>query len=208
MKTERRDGLTPEQPVRWEQLIHQAGEHYGRNRWQCVQLLEQARRIDDGHAGLHYLLGECYDALEMYDKAREAYIRAKELDICPLPILEEMNQAILETADRTGTPVVDVRRIFEMTSDHGIPDNRYLLDHVHPTIEGHQLIGAALCGELIRQGIVHPVDGWKEVRKELFQKHLDSLDNLYFLRGMERLEALRCWTQGKTDGAVSKKESS
>ena len=62
----------------------------------------------------------------------------------------------------------------------GYPDGRYLIDHVHPSIEGHQLIAAALCDEFIRRGIVHPADGWKEVRKKTFQEHFDGLDSLVF----------------------------
>jgi hypothetical protein len=166
--------------------------------------LEQALAIDDQHAGLRYLLAKCYDALGMTDKAREEYLQAKELDICPLRVLEGMNQAVIEVAEQTGTPLVDVRRMFEAISEGGIPDGRYLIDHVHPSIEGHQLIAVAFCEEFIRHGIVDSAAGWKEARKQLFKEHLDSLDSLYFLKGVERLERVRCWTQGKAEGARPK----
>ncbi|NQT14328.1 MAG: SGNH/GDSL hydrolase family protein, partial [Planctomycetes bacterium] len=199
-KTQHRDGLTPEELQRWEALVAEAADHYDTNAYQAATVLEKALEIDDQHAGLHYLLAKCYDASGVLDRARRAYLEAKELDICPLRILEPMNQSVLDVARRTDTPLVDVRKLYEDLTDSGIPGGYGLLDHVHPSIPGHQLIANALADELVRQGVVHPVPDWKENRDRRFREHLASLDDLYFAKGVERLERLRCWTQGKADG--------
>jgi hypothetical protein len=63
------------------------------------------------------------------------------------------------------------------------------------------LIADLLADALIRQGIVEPRPERHARRDRRWQEHLDSLDDLYFSKGQQRLEMLRCWTQGKA-GAV------
>ncbi len=196
-KNQHRDGLTPEQLKRWEGLVAEAGEHCGENAAETLRLLEEALKIDDRHAGLRYLLAKTHDAMGNLTLARQEYIAAKENDICPLRILESMNQAILDTARTTDTPLVDVRRMYEKICEGGIPGDMYLIDHVHPSIEGHQLIADLIASKLSLMGIVHPRPGWRERRDEVFRAQLDSLDSLYYARGQQRLEVLRMWTQGK-----------
>ncbi len=76
-----------------------------------------------------------------------------------------------------------------------IPCN-HLIDHVHPSIEGHRLIADLLTAELIYQGIVDPVSDWQKGQQEQAKRHLDSLGDHYFQLGMKRLDALRLWTMG------------
>ncbi|MBN2474046.1 MAG: tetratricopeptide repeat protein [Pirellulales bacterium] len=198
-KAQHRDHLTDDQLRRWESLVSRAGEVQRTDLRRAVRLLQEAAAIDDQHAGAHYRLAKCYDALGMLDQARESYLQAKELDVCPLRILEPMNQAVLETADRTATPVLDVRKIFEDLSQGGIPGGYLLVDHVHPSIAGHRRIADALTDELTARGIVDPVPGWEKTRDQKAEEHLGSLSDLYFAQGQERLESLRGWTQGKAD---------
>ncbi len=199
-KTQHRDGLTRGELRRWEALVHKAADCQGTDVYGAVLLLEEAREIDDRHAGLHYLRAKCYDAMGMTTEARGAYVRAKEEDICPLRILEPMHQAILDAARETGTPLVDVRKMFEGLSDTGIPGNDWLLDHLHPSIPGHQLIANRLADEMASRGMAHPRPGWETLRDQRYREHFRSLSDLYFGRGQERLERLKCWTQGKADG--------
>lgn len=196
-KNQHRDGLTDEERQHWEQLIEQASKQHGRNSVEVLRLLEQARDIDGQHAGLRYLLAKTQDSLGDMVLARREYLAAKENDICPLRILESMNRAVLETANATDTPLVDVRHMYEEISEGGIPGGMYLIDHVHPSIEGHQLIADLIASKLSLMGLVEPQPGWRERRNAAFRAHLDSLDSLYYSRGQQRLDALRMWTQGR-----------
>ena len=196
-KNQHREGLSEEELQRWEHLIAEASEHHGKNSTEALKLLRQAREIDDEHAGLHYLLAKTYDAMGDWALARREYIAAKENDICPLRILESMNQAVLDTAEATDTPFVDVRRMYEEISEGGIPGGLYLIDHVHPSIEGHQLIADLIASKLSVMGMVNPRPDWRERRNAAFRAQLDSLDSLYYFQGQQRLETLRLWTQGK-----------
>lgn len=204
-KTQHRDGLTADELSRWKSLVSKAGDCYARGSYyQAVTYLQQAMEIDDQHAGIHFMLAKCYDALGMTAQARQSYLQAKELDICPLRILEPMNQAILEVARRTHTKVVDLwldyDEFSEMRRSKKDAGNFWLIDHVHPSIAGHQQVARLLADELVREGIVHPLPTWKQEEKRRFEQHLGSLDDLYFLRGERRWDVLRCWTQGKAGG--------
>jgi lysophospholipase L1-like esterase len=196
-KSEHRESLSAEQLRRWEALCLEAGRIVGTNPFRAAELLGRASAIDDRHAGLHYLLGKCFDAMGRTGRARRAYIQAKELDVCPLRMLEPMHEAVLDLARRTRAPLVDVRRLIERRSRDGIPGGYLLLDHVHPSIAGHRLIADAITEELIRQGAVHPVPRWRRRRDEEARKHLASLDDFYFAKGQERLRAVRRWATGR-----------
>lgn len=198
-KSQHRDGLTPEERLRWESLCREAEAQSGTDARAAVELLGQAAAIDDQYAGLQYSLAKCYDALKRTGEAREAYTRAKELDVCPLRILQPMNDAIVAIARRTGTPLVDVWDLFAQRSRDGLVGGYLLIDHVHPTIAGHRLIADALTGELVRRGMVHPVAGWERRRDEKARRHLDSLGDFYFAKGRQRLEAVRGWATGQAN---------
>ena len=196
-KAQHRDGLTAEELRRWDALCGEAARRLGTSPFRALGLLRRAAAIDDQHAGLHYLRARCLDALRRVREAREAFLRAKELDVCPLRILEPMHEALLEIARRSDTPLVDVRKLIEQHSRDGIPGGYLLVDHVHPSVAGHRLIADALTDELIRQGIADPIDGWKQRRDRKADEHLESLGDLYFAKGTQRLELLRQWALGR-----------
>jgi tetratricopeptide (TPR) repeat protein len=196
-KSQHRDGLGPEQLRQWEALRRKASEFYKTDMRMATECLQQALRLDDQFAGLHYDLAKCYETLGLTAKAREAYLRAKELDVCPLRILEGMNQAIHDISRRTGATLIPVRADFCQRDRYGIPGAYLLVDHVHPSVPGHQLIAALILDQMMAQGLVHPSAGWEERRDALYRAHTESLDDWYYLEGERRLQALRAWAAGR-----------
>ena len=196
-KSEHRDGMTAEELRRFEGLWDEARQLYGRNLPAAVGRLERAMALDDQHAGLHYTLAECYQDLGRPDDARAEFLRAKDLDICPLRILEPMNRAILDVARDTRTPVIDLVAYFAGKSRGGITGYDWLVDHVHPSIQSHQLIAGLLLDEMARLDYVHPRPGWTAERDRLYRENLESLDDFYYLMGQKRLGNLRLWAEGR-----------
>ena len=96
-KSEHRAGISAEELHQFERLQGEASKFYGKSLTKSVAFLKQAIDLDDQHAGIHFALGKCYEALGGYRDARDELVRAKDLDICPLRILEPMKQAILDT---------------------------------------------------------------------------------------------------------------
>jgi lysophospholipase L1-like esterase len=198
-KSQHRAQLRPEEEVQWKSAWNEAREHYGRDIRRSLALLQQARHIDDQYAGLHYQLGQCYDVLGDTQRARYHFLQAKELDICPLRMLEPMHRILHEVARDSGVALVDARQLIERRCRAQIADDSWMLDHVHPSIRGHQLIADALAETMVREGIFHPDQGWSQRRDDAYQQQLDSLDELYFQEGKRRLEGLRVWARGREE---------
>ena len=153
-KSEHRSGLSPQDLQRWEQLWNEAKPAYRTDLRQAVACLERAAAIDDQHAGLHYQLGQCYDALGDLQRARHHYTRAKDLDVCPLRMLSSMQRVLQDVASRTGTPLLDADALIAERCRGGIPDDSWLVDHVHPSIRGHQVDCRCDRGRADRRGRV------------------------------------------------------
>jgi lysophospholipase L1-like esterase len=199
-KSQHRADLSAAERAEWESLCERAREHlHGENYnvHEAARLFEQACRIDPLYAGAFYNLAQCYQAAGKVEQAREAYLRAKDLDVCPLRALGPMNDAVLEMARDTGTALVDAQQLIQDRSADGIVGGDWLVDHVHPSIEGHQLLADALAEKLVALGKVFPRGNWDSVKRERYREHFDSLDNLYFFKGEQRLSALMNWAQGR-----------
>jgi tetratricopeptide (TPR) repeat protein len=200
-KSEHRADVSAEELTQWQSLFETARLHFRREShdlYQAIAKLEQACKIDPLHAGGWYTLGECYRSVGRMEQARVAYQRAKELDVCPLRIIEPMSEAILKLARETRTPLVDVQQLFESSHPHNIVGSDQLVDHVHPSIQGHQRIAEALIEKLVELGVVQPTANWQSQQRRLFQRQLERLDDYYYIRGEQRLKGLREWARGRS----------
>lgn len=195
-KSTNQRSLSPEQHSQFESLWSEARRTDDLHT--RMALLEQAIQIDPRYAAAHYALAKGYDQLGHYDKAGAAYIRAKEEDVCPLRMIGPLHEALREVATRMRIPLVDVRQRFVDESRNGIPGDNLLLDHVHPSINGHQMIAEMLMEEMIARRLVRPRSGWQSNLSEIYDAHLDALPAAYFVHGRQRLEGLRAWSQGRS----------
>ncbi|MGE3803224.1 MAG: tetratricopeptide repeat protein [Gemmataceae bacterium] len=202
-KAEPGDSLSAGQLVRVKSLREQARACRDEPQ-RSLELLLQARAIDGQHAGLLFDLGKCYQSLGMLDEARAMLQAAKDNDICPLRMLEPMKDTLRQVARETGTPLVDADALIAERSPGRIPGTRWLVDHVHPTIEGHQFLADELFDELMRQGFVKS-SGPLDDRQRAYRKHLASLDTMYFVRGQRRLDAVQAWAHGQATWERDKK---
>lgn len=163
-----------------------------------MRRLEEWIALDPDYAALHFRLGQCQMALDRPEAARQSLILAKELDVCPLRILEPMHDIIRKTAKVWKLPLVDVQGMFEQASPHGIPGDSMLVDHVHPTIRAHQLIAEGLAQRMQALGLLEiQQPDWQTRRQAEYVSHLESLDFMYFQRGQDRLRGLQRWARGE-----------
>ncbi len=168
--------------------------------------LRDLTQLDPRHAGVQFHLAKCLEAAGEDAAARRHYLLAKEEDLCPLRILEPMRRKLARIARAERAPWVDVEQAFAKRSPLQAPGDEWLVDHVHPTIEGHQLIAAQLLQELQRQAWVAQAsnqEAYDSARRQAFRDHLATLDETYFARGQQRLEGLRRWTQGRASQALT-----
>ena len=196
-KSEYGNSITEEDRQRVETLREKARQLDWNDAYGKLRHLEQAVEIDHRHAGLLYLIGKCYEHVGRLEDAKEWFVRAKEEDICPLRILEAMHEIILEVAEDYRVPLVDVKLLFEEQSEAGMPGNEWLLDHVHPSIRGHQLIADELYQTIEEMELVTTPEHWQRRRDKLWQDHQGALNPAYYARGEQQLERLRKWCRGE-----------
>lgn len=196
-KSEFRTDLPERQMQRVVELWERAKRLDWADAYGKIRLLEQAASLDNRHAGLLYLIGKCYERMGRFAKAKNWFVLAKEQDVCPLRILEPMHEAIRDIAAQYNAPLVDVRALIEQRTEDGVPGDEWLLDHVHPSIAGHQLIADSLYQAVQDMGLVRTPEGWQETRDELWQHQLSSLDAAYYARGAARLKRLHEWSRGR-----------
>lgn len=154
--------------------------------------------IDPQHAGALYLKGRLLADRGDWEVAKRYFVAAKDADVCPLRAITPIVESVTELAHRFDVPLVDAERMFSELSEHEIPGSQWLVDHVHPTIEGHQRIGEGLAEVCIQEHFTVPTNSdWKTDRQALYAQHLSGLGEAYFHRGKQRLEGLLLWTQGR-----------
>jgi len=166
----------------------------------AVAALEDSIRIDSRQADVHYQLGRLLESLGETDRARNSFVLARDHDICPLRILSTMETAVKSAARNRGVKLVDVHALLEARTDTGILDNEWLLDHVHPSIDGHEQIALALIEAMAAEQMVRPAVDWRSRLTEVYRQYRRTLPEIYYLKGEQRLENLRYWTQGRAEG--------
>ncbi|MFT5299974.1 MAG: lysophospholipase L1-like esterase [Mariniblastus sp.] len=160
-------------------------------------------RLSPRHAGVQYRLGVAYYQRGDFENAKRHLLLGKEEDVCPLRIIEPMYDVIANVAAEFRLPLVDVKAEFESRAEGRIPGRELLVDHVHPSIHGHQLISGWILDEMLEQEWVALPKEWSEessgvaLQNELFQSHLESLPYVYFELGKDRLAGLKRWAEGK-----------
>ena len=169
----------------------------GRTLTERTAASRRALDIDAQHAGAHFVLARCLEASADFRAAKAAYIRAKDEDVCPLRMLESMHAAVHRVAASTSATLVDVRALFERLSPNGLPGKDWLVDHVHPSIHGHQRIASCLFEVIERMGFIRRGDGFVARKEKRFREHLRALPPNYYIAGRQRLVGLQRWTEGR-----------
>lgn len=159
--------------------------------------------IDPEHAGANYIAGRLHYHQQQPSKASEYLRMAVDYDVCPLRATTPIVDAVIELADRFKLPMVDT---IEHLDQHnasgnripdGIADPEFFVDHVHPTIAGHQLIGEKVAAKIEQWGWFAAAADAEQRYQQLAAEHLSTLGEEYYARGRQRLEGLRRWASGR-----------
>ncbi|MEW6193652.1 MAG: hypothetical protein AB1521_00675 [Bacteroidota bacterium] len=105
-----------------------------------------------------------------YKKADSLFTLAKELDGLRFRAPEEINSLIKKLSKDYSTAVIDVDSLFRAFSPNGITGNNLMTDHLHPTLEGFQLIGKLFYEKMEEKGFLP-----KNIKPEIESSRQDSL---------------------------------
>lgn len=160
---------------------------------------QKACAIDPWHAAGWYLQGKHAEAIGDFQLARQSYEMALYTDVCPLRMSSAYGRSMAAVGQDLGVEVIDANALFEEQSLTGIVPSRWMLDHVHPTIAGHQLIANTVAVKLMEKRRIMPPEDWSVQRDSAYKTHLESIPRQYFTEGARRLESLTNWARGRGD---------
>jgi tetratricopeptide (TPR) repeat protein len=91
-----------------------------------------------------------------YNKARQLYFQAKDLDALRFRASEDFNNIIHESASKYKNTIVPMKNIFEKNSPNGIIGNSLMLEHLHPNLDGNFLMAEGFFRALRSEGYINP----------------------------------------------------
>jgi len=105
-----------------------------------IQNLKAAIKKDSLCGELYYWLGKHQYSLGMYEKAKENFRMAKELDQLRFRAPSVFNEILRQKAEKYNIALADINKIFEEESEKGIIGEELMLEHVHPRLTGQYLM--------------------------------------------------------------------
>ena len=166
-----------------------------------MMAIESCLKLDPQHASAHYLRARL--ALGAGTTSHANFIAARDHDVCPLRATSNIIMAVKDKARINQVPLVDTVALFDQRNTtgqfvpDGIADPEFFVDHLHPTIAGHQVIASEIARSLAHHWLIHPTSESDKNYRILQEQHLASLGEDYFSRGKQRLAGLKRWTSGR-----------
>ena len=196
-KSEHRDGITPGELSTWQAAMDAGVAATDERRLdQALMAFREAEEIDDQFALVAWRIARTLDRLGRPEEAATAYRRARDLDVCPLRMITRLDKSLQRVASQSGTPLVDAAGAIEADSDDGLPGSDWYVDHVHPTLRGHQRIAELLVEEIGRGGWLELSAAATAARVRLNRRrHFRRLGPVFFSNGSRRVEWLENWAR-------------
>ncbi len=157
------ESLSSDNLVVWQALVDQAQIKFrDGNAADAAILYQKAIEIDPSYALDYFRLAECFEALGDYEKAKLYYSLANDQDYFPTRAPSVVNKFYdrLAQENLSGVTVLNIKKIFEENSPHGMIDKRLVVDQMHPTIEGQALIALQIVKFIYEKNMFVPKENW------------------------------------------------
>lgn len=148
-----RDGLTGEQSATWREHFQAGFRAVEAGKWEQAEAeMREALRIDDEYADAYFYLGRALERQERLPEAKAAYWKALNHDAYPFRC--PFNEDLREIAARRRLALVDTLAALERVAAHGILGFDLLVDYVHPTVAGNEIIAQEALVAMERAGLL------------------------------------------------------
>jgi len=94
-------------------------------------------------------------------KADSLFRLARDLDALRFRAPNKMNKIIDDLGKEFHVAIVPIDSIFDSTSPEGIVGNNLIVDHLHPNVQGYQLMGKAFYDCMEKQGYIPQTENAK-----------------------------------------------
>lgn len=206
-KVESAADLTPEQAsafrVAWRIAQDESVDPVKR-----LDACRECLAIDAEHAGASYIAGRLHLQRGQTARALPYLTAARDFDVCPLRATTPIIEAVIDIAEEHQVPLIRTAALLDQRDANrkripdSIVDPEFFVDHLHPTVAGHQEIGAAIALIIDQLGWFSGRTDTEQAYQSLVVKHLSSLGEDYYARGRQRLEGLRRWAAGRAGELV------
>jgi tetratricopeptide (TPR) repeat protein len=126
----------------------------------AIELLQRAVALDSMNASGYFALGRTLEAAGRFEAARQAFLRAKDLDALRFRASEEFQHSLLDICQRRAVPVARVDSAFAAASPHGIVGRELILEHLHPNVRGYLLMARTWADAMKEHALLEPADAW------------------------------------------------
>lgn len=200
-KPEFSESLPESERSRIAELLKRARQLAASRLTEATALAQEATEVDPRYALAWYELGHLQFAARDFTAAERSFRRARDEDTCPLRMTSSLEAAMNEVAEDNRLPFLNAHELLRANTANGIIGDNVLVDHVHPSFRGHEDIAIAIADWMLSAQFASASNpDWKQATREECQRLLQSLDNLYFLRGQRHLENLKLWAAGRSGG--------
>ena len=182
-------------------ILKQARQMAAGRLTEAIEMADQVTRIDPRYALAWYELGHLQLAAFDFTSAERSFRRARDEDTCPLRMTTPLEAAMQQVVGENRLPFLNAHELLRENTTNGIIGDNVLVDHVHPSFRGHEDIAIAIADWMLSAQFAKALNpNWKQGTREECRLRLQSLDNLYFLRGQRHLENLKLWAAGRSGG--------
>ncbi|MCK9280494.1 MAG: GDSL-type esterase/lipase family protein [Melioribacteraceae bacterium] len=101
-----------------------------------------------------YEQAEQLESAQSFLEAKKKYYKAKDLDALRFRAPEDFNKTIFNLGKKYGVAVIAIDSIFNSKSPNGITGYNLMTDHLHPTVQGYQLIGKIFFDKMISENFL------------------------------------------------------
>jgi len=148
---------TEEQKNRMGDLLREGKSAWKSHEWtQALEYFKKASDMDPDFAIAHYDLGKTYEKVNDFARAREQYLLAREKDGIHLRACSRQNGIVREVAEKTHSFLLDMEKVFDEASPHGLVGENFFIEHVHPNVNGHLIMADAIAHSLERNHMLDP----------------------------------------------------
>ena len=162
-----RHDLTDSKKSKWDQIYRQGIAHESKEEFQkAIDTYSAALDIDNTYADLHFRLATCYEKMELFDKAKTAFIQARQTDTLRFRADNSINDIIRNIATDANENILlaDAAITMAQNSPNGITDRKFFHEHVHMTFPGNYLLAKTVLQQ------VH-----KALPQDITQKRKDNI---------------------------------
>ncbi|MEK9138141.1 MAG: tetratricopeptide repeat protein, partial [Bacteroidota bacterium] len=157
---------TPEQQIVWQKLVVEGDSAIAQSkREEAVLSYTRAAQIDSMNATAFFKLGNALYSLARYDEAKQALIRAKDLDALRFRATEEFENDLLTVCKQHAVPLARVDSAFISASPHGILDDNLFLEHLHPNVNGYFLMAKTFCRAIELNNLLVQTSEWNHANE-------------------------------------------